>query len=64
MQVLNAMQQLSSVKNLFFVLAADEAKLRKCVEEQSERADGGDPDFALEKYIQHATWVPPIEDGA
>ena len=61
-QVLNSIQQLSDIQNLFFVLAVDENLLRETVRERFKRANGViDPDFALEKYIQHAVSVPNLD---
>ncbi len=61
--VLSAIQQLSSVQNLFFVLAVDQAKLREAVKARMESAGGAsDPDFALEKYVQHAITVPDMDE--
>lgn len=63
-QVLDSIQQLSNIPNLFFVLAVDQERLRRTVEERFERTGGAtDPDFALEKYIQHAVTVPDLDEN-
>jgi hypothetical protein len=63
-QILNFIQQLSDVPNLFFVLAIEEEHLKKTIEEHSLHIDNVriDPDFASEKYIQHSVTVPDMED--
>lgn len=62
-QVLDAIQQLSNVPNLFFAMAVDEERLRETVEERFQRVDAAVlPDFALEKYVQHAVWVPDMDE--
>jgi KAP family P-loop domain len=64
-QILNFIQQLSDVPNLFFVLAVEQNHLRKTVEENSSYSSETpiDPDFALEKYIQHSIVVPDTSEA-
>lgn len=61
--VLNAIQQLSNVPNIFFVLAVDQEQLLRIVSGRFEQAGNAtNPDFALEKYVQHAVWVPDMDE--
>lgn len=66
-QVLNAVQQLSNINNVFFIMAVDPDKLRKTVQQQSLIQIEVDPeqnDFALEKYVQHSINIPEMSlDG-
>jgi tetratricopeptide (TPR) repeat protein len=57
-RLLDAIQQLSDIPNLFFVLAVDLERLREAVE---QTGDVVDPDFALEKYIQHSVTLPDMD---
>lgn len=64
-KVLDTIQQLSGVRNLFFILAVDQEQLREVVRErglgEGEGDGAGDPDFALEKYVQLSLWVPEMD---
>ncbi len=62
--VLDAMQQLSNVQCLYFVMAVDEKHLLQTVKERFDIAGGGgatSPEFAIEKYVQHSVWVPELD---
>jgi hypothetical protein len=59
-KILNTIQQWSRIQNLFFVLALDRAHLRQSLEGRalfSEKVD-----LALEKYVQHAIYVPRMDE--
>ncbi len=58
-RLLDAIQQLSDIPNLFFVLAVDLDRLREAVEQTGDGVD--DPDFALEKYIQGSVTLPDMD---
>lgn len=59
-KTLDTIQQFSDVPNIFFVLAVDQDQLRETVKERLGGAR--DPDFALEKYVQHAVLVPGMDE--
>jgi hypothetical protein len=58
--VLNTIQQWSSVRNLFFVLAIDKEQLHRAVQDRPGVVDT--KDFALEKYVQHSIHVPAMDE--
>lgn len=59
-ELLMTLQRWSNVSNLFFVIAVDRERLRKAVEKWPNSPD--DPEFALEKYIQHSFTVPDLDE--
>ncbi len=63
-QILNFIQQLSEVPNLFFVLAVEQEHLKNTVKKHSlhNAETPTDPDFALEKYVQHTISVPDMSE--
>ncbi len=64
-KVLNAIQQWSDVSNVFFVLAVAPEALRQSIgvhmEGPGAPPEWKDHNYALEKYIQHAVRVPPMD---
>lgn len=58
-EVLNTVQQWSAIRNFFVTLAIDREHLRTAVESRP-RVQQVNPDYALEKYIQHSISVPPM----
>ncbi|WP_438041543.1 P-loop NTPase fold protein [Sorangium sp. So ce128] len=63
LSLLQEIQYLSDIDNLFFVMAVDEEVLRGAVRSQGGGKSVMETDRELEKYLQHAVWVPPL-DGA
>ncbi|MBL8153787.1 MAG: hypothetical protein JNM70_06350 [Anaerolineae bacterium] len=59
-ELLMTLQRWSNVSNLFFVIAVDRERLSKAVEKWPNSPD--DPEFALEKYIQHSFTVPDLDE--
>jgi energy-coupling factor transporter ATP-binding protein EcfA2 len=61
--LMETIQRLSSVKNMFIILAVDRARLHNALEKRFEDVslDRG-PQWASEKYIQHAIELPPLDD--
>ncbi len=64
-ELLDELQQLGGVPNLFFVLAADEATLRRAVREGTPVRPRTeiDTDHELAKLVQHTISVPPLDDS-
>ena len=63
-RVLDTIQQFSAVPNLFFVLAVDQRQLHDTIAERlPQTGTVQNPDFALEKYVQLALWVPDMDDS-
>ncbi len=60
-EVLTAIQQFSSIRNVFFILAVDPEHLRKAIRARPGGLES--PDFALEKYIQHSITLPEVDEG-
>jgi KAP family P-loop domain len=64
-QILNFIQQLSDVPNIFFALAVEEKCLKSAVDKLSSKHDNEtDSDLALEKYIQHEISVPNMSEDS
>ncbi|WP_437486162.1 P-loop NTPase fold protein [Sorangium sp. So ce1014] len=63
LSLLQEIQYLSDIDNLFFVMAVDEEILRSAVRSQGGGKSVMETDRELEKYLQHAVWVPTL-DGA
>lgn len=65
-ELLDELQQLGGVPNLFFVLAADEATLRRAVRDEGTHGRPRtelDTDHELAKLVQHTVAVPPLDEG-
>lgn len=64
-ELLDELQQLGGVPNLFFVLAADEATLRRAVREgiTGRTHTEIDTDHELAKLVQHTISVPPLDES-
>lgn len=64
-ELLDELQQLGSVPNLFFVLAADEATLRRAVGDgiTGRTHTDVDTDHELAKLVQHTLSVPPLDES-
>lgn len=58
--ILDATQQWGTVPNLFFILAIDQRVLIEAVKRRETQEP--DPDYALEKYVQHIVTVPELDD--
>lgn len=62
-RVLDTVLQLSSVPNLFFLLAVDREQLKRAVEKQyREIVPEGNPYYAMEKYVQHTLTIPEMTE--
>ncbi len=59
-EVLTAVQQFSSIRNVFFILAVDPEHLRRAIRARPGGLES--PDFALEKYIQHSITLPEVDE--
>ena len=63
-QVLESIQQLSVIPNVFFVIAIDQQQLVSVIESRRGKADPAvTADFALEKYVQHSICVPDLNES-
>jgi hypothetical protein len=67
-QILNFIQQLSDVPNIFFVLSIEEDHLKSAIEKFSRwdtaprDQKNANVDFASDKYVQHAIIVPAMSE--
>jgi hypothetical protein len=64
--ILEAIQHWSGVKNLYFILAIDQAVLNLAIGEKlgdTSHQPGVSPQVALEKYIQYSVNIPVLDEG-
>ena len=60
-EILRITQQWGSVQNLFFVLAINQKVLARAISEGAPDQIKGDPDYAVEKYVQHTVTVENLD---
>jgi KAP family P-loop domain len=60
-EVLSITQQWGKVNNLFFILAVKQDILLEAIKNKEQKNASFDPDYALEKYIQHAVTLPSLD---
>jgi hypothetical protein len=61
--LIETLQRLNSVNNLFIFLAVDQLRLQNALKKRFEDIMGErSPRWASEKYIQHAIILPPLDD--
>jgi|GEM_PF-4236769 len=61
-EILSITQQWGKVQNLFFILAINQNVLLKAIKESAPEKVIADPDYALEKYVQHTVTVPSLDN--
>ena len=60
-EILSITQQWGKVRNLFFILAINQNVLLEAIRERAPERVISDPDYALEKYVQHTVTVPSLD---
>lgn len=60
-EILSITQQWGKVQNLFFILAINQNILLEAIRERTPEKAIFDPDYALEKYVQHTVTVPSLD---
>ena len=60
-EILGITQQWGSVRNLFFVLAINQKVLARAISEGTFDPTKDDPDYAVEKYVQHTVTVENLD---
>jgi len=62
-EILSITQQWGKVRNLFFILAINQNVLLEAIRERAPEKVISDPDYALEKYVQHTVTVPSLDSN-